>query len=83
MLTAIFKQVSSNQIIQHSIAKKLQSLVTVSQSVGIEGGVGEGLKEVCFVSPDVTDHVFELVVSVQQIEQVFLWLRYAGQSDQG
>ena len=61
-----------DEIVQDSIAEELQSLVAVSQSVGVEGGVTEGLEQVGLVTPDVSNHVLELVETIQKIMEMSL-----------
>ena len=44
MLTTILEQMSSYQVIKHSIPKEFQSLVTIRQTVGIVGRMRESLQ---------------------------------------
>ena len=72
-----------DEIVQDSVAEELQSLVAVSQSVGVEGGVTKGLEQVSLVPPHVADHVLELAEAVQEVAEVPLRGGDGGGHDQG
>ena len=63
-------EMSCDEIVEDGVSEELESLVAVSQSVGVEGGVAEGLQEVSLVSPHVADHVLELAEAVQEVAEV-------------
>ena len=66
------------QIVKSTALKTGLYLIAVCQPVWIIRSMTKGLKKITLILPDISEHMLELVVSVQEVVQLLLRVRAPG-----